>query len=75
MDSQVVAGINESRIMAALKDFKLRPMGTLVTITELERWMDADKGSLDESLRDMESRGLILCAPGSGAVRVVSPVS
>ena len=75
MDSQVVESITESRIIAALKDFKLRPMGSLVTITELEHWMDADMGSLDAALREMEARGLILCAPGTGPVRVVSPVS
>ena len=72
MYSEVLASTTEARIIAALRDFTLRPMGTLVTITELELWMDAGPGSLDPVLRAMEARGVILCAPGTGPVRVVS---
>lgn len=72
MDSYVIPEQAQDRIIKALREFRTRPMGLLATIVELEQWMDARPGALDSILRAMEAEGLIVCAPPSGAVKVVS---
>ena len=72
MDSYVIPEQAQDRIVQALREFGMGPVGSLVTIVELERRMDARPGELDSILRAMEAEGLIVCAPPSGAVKVVS---
>ena len=72
MVSYVIPDQVQDRILQALREFRVRPMGSLATIVELEHWVDAQPGELDSYLRVMEAQGLVVCVPPSGAVKVVS---
>jgi hypothetical protein len=65
-------GLHEAALLGLLKDMRRKGGKDLVTIDEVCRAGDFDKGEVEEVARALEVRGYITCSPPSGQVAVLT---